>query len=173
MAAARFTTVLALLLAMLCAAACENTDPTPEEQQAVETAVRGYLFALAEAYSTLDINVLEGHASPNEIAYVKKLLTELLQKTGDRLDADMVGFEIQSMSVFRSINATVRLVEVWDITRFGAADGIEKGRTENSIQNTLLQMRLVEGKWICIGRSIMSQETPIPDENPSQTEGPI
>jgi hypothetical protein len=112
-------------------------------------------------------------ASPNEIAYVQKLLTDLLQKTGDRLDADMVGFEIQSMSVFRSINATVRLVEVWDITRFGAADGIEKGRTENSIQNTLLQMRLVEGRWICIGRSIMSQETPIPDEKPSQTEGPI
>ena len=172
MAVARFTTVLALLLAMLCAAACENTDPTPEEQQAVETAVRGYLFALAEAYSTLDINVLEGHASPNEIAAVLKLLTELLQMTGDRIDADLVGFEIQSMSVFRSINATVRLVEVWDITRYGAADGIEKGRTENSIQNTLLQMRLVEGKWICIGRSIMSQETPIPVETPSPTESP-
>ncbi len=172
MAAPRNMMVLALLLAMLLAAACENTDPTPEQRQAVETAVRGYLFALAEAYSTLDINVLEGHASPNEIAAVLKLLTELLQMTGDRIDADLVGFEIQSMSVFRSINATVRLVEVWDITRYGAADGIEKGRTENSIQNTLLQMRLVEGKWICIGRSIMSQETPIPDEIPSPTEEP-
>ena len=172
MAAARSMTVLMLLLAMLFTAACENTDPTPEERIAVEAAVRGYLFALAEAYSTLDINVLEGHASPNEIAFVQKLLTDLLQKTGDRIDADMVGFEIQSMSVFRSINATVRLVEVWDIMRFGAADGIEKGRTENSIQNTLLQMRLVEGKWICIGRSIMSQETPIPDENPALTEDP-
>jgi hypothetical protein len=138
----------------------------------VETAVRGYLFALAEAYSTLDINVLEGHASPNEIAYVQKLLSDLLQKTGDRIDAEMVGFEIQSMSVFRSINATVRLLEVWDITRYGAADGIEKGRTENSIQSTLLQMRLVEGTWICIGRSIMSQETPIPDDVTSFGEDP-
>jgi hypothetical protein len=84
----------------------------------------------------------------------------------------MVGFEIQSMSVFRSINATVRLLEVWDITRYGAADGIEKGRTENSIQSTLLQMRLVEGTWICIGRSIMSQETPIPDDLPSTEKDP-
>jgi hypothetical protein len=142
------------------------------EAQVVETAVRGYLFALAEAYSTLDINALEGHASPNEIAYVQKLLTDLLQKTGDRIDAEMVGFEIQSMSVFRSINATVRLLEVWDITRYGAADGIEKGRTENSIQSTLLQMRLVEGKWICIGRSIMSQETPIPEDVSPAEEGP-
>jgi len=149
----------------------ENTDPTPAERQEIENAVRGYLFALAEAYSTLDINVLEGHASPNEIAHVQKLLTELLQKTGDRIDAEMVGFEVQSLSVFRSINATVRLLEVWDITRVGAADGIEKGRT-NSIQNTLLQMRLVEGKWICVGRSIMTQETPVPEEPPSATGEP-
>ena len=172
MAAFRSMTVLALLLMMLLASACENTDPTPQESQAVEAAVRGYLFALAEAYSTLDINALEGHASPNEIAYVQKLLTELLQKTGDRLDAEMVGFEIQSMSVFRSINATVRLVEVWDITRYGATDGIEKGRTENSIQNTLLQMRLVDGTWICVGRSIMSQETPVPEDTPFSTGDP-
>ena len=172
MATARSMTVFALLPALLLVAACENTEPSPEQRQAVETAVRGYLFALAEAYSTLDINALEGHASPNEIAYVQKLLTDLLQKTGDRIDAEMVGFEIQSMSVFRSINATVRLLEVWDITRYGAADGIEKGRTENSIQSTLLQMRLVEGKWICIGRSIMSQETPIPDDASSPEEDP-
>jgi hypothetical protein len=171
MAVKRCIMVPALILAMLFAAACENTDPTPEERQAVEAAVRGYLDALAEAYSTLDVSVLEGHASPNEIAYVKKLLTELLQKTGDRLDAEMVGFEIQSMSVFRDINATVRLWEVWDITRVGAADGIEKGRT-TSIQNTLLQMRLVDGRWICVGRSIMSQETPVPEEEPSPTEVP-
>jgi hypothetical protein len=169
---ARSIMVLALSLVTLFVAACENTDPSPEQRQAVETAVRGYLFALAEAYSTLDINVLEGYASPNEIAHVQKLLSDLLQKTGDRIDAEMVGFEIQSMSVFRSINATVRLLEVWDITRYGAADGVEKGRTENSIQSTLLQMRLVEGTWICIGRSIMSQETPIPDDLPSTEEDP-
>ena len=170
MAASRSMTVLMLLLAMFLASACENTDPKPEERQAIDFAVRGYLIALAEAYSTLDINVLEGHASPNEIAHVQKLLTELLQKTGDRIDADMIDFDIQSMSVFRGINATVRLWEVWDITRYGAADGIEKGHT-TSIQHTLLQMRLIDGKWICIGRSIMSQETPIPEESPSPTEG--
>jgi hypothetical protein len=168
---ARSLTVLAVLLAMLVAAGCENTEPSPEVRQLVETAVREYLGALAEAYSTLDVRVLEGHASPNEIAHVKKLLTELLQKTGDRLDAEMVGFEIQSMSVFRSINATVRLLEVWEVTRIGAANGVEKGHT-TSIQHTLLQMRLVKGTWICVGRSIMSQETPIPEESPSPTEDP-
>jgi len=168
--AARYMTVL-VLLAMLFTAACENTEPSPEVRLEIETAVTGYLDALADAYSTLDINVLEGHASPNEVAHVKKLLTELLQKTGDRIDADLISFDIQSMSVFRSINATVRLWEVWDITRVGAADGIEKGHT-TSIQHTILQMRMVDGRWICVGRSIMSQETPIPDEEPSPTVDP-
>jgi len=171
MTVARSLTVFAVSLAVLFAAACENTEPSPEVRLEIENAVTGYLEALADAYSTLDVNVLEGHASPNEIAHVKKLLTELLQKTGDRIDADLINFDIQSMSVFRSINATVRLWEVWDITRVGAADGIEKGHT-TSIQHTILQMRIVDGTWICIGRSIMSQETPIPDEEPSPKVDP-
>jgi hypothetical protein len=168
MTAARSLTVLTVLLATLFVAACENTEPSPEVRLEVDTAVRGYLDALAEAYSTLDVSGLEGHASPNEIAHVKKLLTELLQKTGDRIDADLINFDIQSMSMFRSINVTVRQWEVWDITRVGAGDGIEKGHT-TSIQHTILQMRIVDGTWICVGRSIMSQETPIPDEEPSPT----
>jgi hypothetical protein len=156
--------VVALSVAMLVAAACENTDPSPEEAQAIEEAVSGYLTALAKAYSTLDINVLEGHASTNEIAAVQKLLTELLQSTGDRIDAELIGFEIETMSVFRGINATVRLIEVWNITRYGAATGEEKGRFESTIQKTLLQLRLIDGRWIVVGRSNLEQETPVPVE---------
>ncbi len=164
--------VFALSTAMLLALACEDSGPTPQQRETIETAVRGYLGALAEAYSTLDPNVLDGFASPNEKAAVHKLLKELLQKSGDRIDAELVGFDVQSLSVFREINATVRLIEVWNITLYGAADGIEKGKTENSIQYTLLQMRLVDGRWIVIGRSIMKQETPIPEtEQPAAADG--
>jgi len=113
---AKHRIVLVLALTMLVTAGCENTDPTPAQREAVETAVRGYLFALAEAYSTLDTSVLEGHASPNEILAVRKLLRQLAQ-TGDRIDSELIGFEVESMSVFRHVNATVRLIEVWDVTR--------------------------------------------------------
>ena len=166
---AKPTIVLVLALAMLVAAGCENTDPTPAQREAVETAVRGYLFALAEAYSTLNTGVLEGHASPNEILAVRKLLRQLAQ-TADRIDAELIGFEVESMSVFRHINATVRLIEVWDVTRYGAFDGREKGRNPSSLQSTLLQMRLVDGTWIVVGRSILSRETPIPEEQPPTPE---
>ncbi len=160
-AVTRLPVLMVLALAVL-GVACEDTEPDAGERGAIEAAVRGYLFALAEAYSTLDTSVLEPHASPNEIAAVRKLMKELLQKTGDRIDAEMVGFDIQAIKMFRGINSTVRLIEVWNITRYGAGDGIEKGFTENSIQNTILQMRLVDGVWKCVGRSILSRETPLP-----------
>ncbi len=166
---AKHMIVLVLALAVLAAAGCENTEPTAAQREAVETAVRGYLFALAEAYSTLDTSVLEGHASPNEIAAVRKLLKQLVQ-TADRIDAELIGFEVETMAVFRHINATVRLIEVWDVTRYGAFDGREKGRNPSSLQNTLLQLRLVDGTWIVVGRSILNRETPVPEEQPPTPE---
>jgi hypothetical protein len=159
---AKHMIVLVLALGALISVGCENTNPTAAQREAVETAVRGYLFALAEAYSTLDTSVLEGHASPNEIAAVRKLLKQLVQ-TADRIDAELIGFEVETMAVFRHINATVRLIEVWDVTRYGAFDGREKGRNPSSLQSTLLQMRLVDGTWIVVGRSILSRETPVPE----------
>ncbi len=166
----RKTLVIALIGSALIMAGCENTDPTPAERQAVETAVRGYLDALAQSYSTLDTSPLEGYASPNEILAVKKLLRDLLQKTGDRIDATLVGFEVESIVVFRSVNATVKLLEVWDITRYGAADGVEKGRYESTLQRTLLQLRLVEDRWLIVGRSNLSQETPVPEADPGNED---
>lgn len=171
MNAVRSVLSVGLAAAVLLAAGCENTEPNEQQRAAVEASVRGYLDALAEAYSTLDPSALEGHASPNEIAAVRNLLEELLQSTGDRVDASLTGFEIESMSVFRGINATVRLVEVWDITRYGAATGIEKGRFENTLQYTLLQLRLVDGTWLVVGRSNLKQETPLPVPESSPEAG--
>ena len=173
MAPTRAILVVVLALATLVAAGCENTEPSPSEEAAITLAVSGYLDALAEAYSTLDADVLEGHASPNEIAAVHKLLKELLQTTGDRIDAQLMGSEIETMTVFRGINATVRLTEVWDITRYGAADGIEKGHFESTIQRTLLQLRLIDGRWVIVGRSNLEQETPVPQPDAASTESEV
>jgi hypothetical protein len=169
----RSALVFGLTLAMLAAVGCENTDPSPDERALIEQAVGGYLNALAEAYSTLDTSALEGHASPNEIAAVRKLLKELLQNTGDRIDAQLTGFDIETISVFRGINASVRLIEVWDITRYGAADGIEKGRFESTVQRTLLQLRLIDGHWLVVGRSNLEQFTPVPETQPTAVENPV
>jgi len=52
---------------------------------------------------------------------------------------------------------------VWDVVRYNATSGVEKGRTPDSIQYSLLQLRKVDGKWLVIGRSVLQRETPIPD----------
>ena len=153
---------VAVLVAMVAGlAACGGPAGNADDPQRgeVEHAVDVYLEALAQAYSTFDVTPLEGVASPNEIEAVK-LMLQRLSMGGDRLEARLLGYEYEGLEVFREVNATVRLVEIWDITRFDAFSGREKGHNPNSWQKTLLQLRRVDGTWIVIGRSILEQATP-------------
>ena len=70
-----------------------------------------------------------------------------------------MGIEITGFDIFRQVNASVALVEVWDIIRFEALTGREKGRTNGSVQTTLLQLRRIDGVWQVIGRNIVDRET--------------
>jgi hypothetical protein len=150
------------LAALLIPAGCENTAASPAERAAVEAAISGYLDALAAAYSSLELSGLEEWASPNEILAVRKLLTDLA-RTGDRIEASLLGYQVDHLEVFREINATVRLVEIWDVVRFDAFSGVEKGRTPESIQNTIIQLRLVDERWVVVGRVVTQRETPVPE----------
>ena len=153
---------MVLVLLVMSAVGCENSQPDPAERAAIESAVDGYLDALAEAYSNLDVSPLEEWASPNEVVRIRNLLKGLAQ-SGDRVESTQRTYHVDHLEIFREINATVRLVEVWDVVRYDAFTGVEKGRTENSIQNTLLQLRKVDGRWIVIGRTVLERATPIPD----------
>jgi hypothetical protein len=148
---------------------CGTDEPTQEERAAVEGAVHGYLGALAQSYSTLDLSHLEGHASPVEIRNVRNLLQQLAN-TGDRVEATLVGIEITGLDVFRNVNASVALVEVWDLIRFDARNGQEKGRTDGSVQSTLIQLRRIEGDWQVIGRHILDRETGPPLDEEGEEE---
>jgi hypothetical protein len=137
---------------------CGAAEPTQEERAVVEEAVRGYLGALARSYSTLDLSHLEGHASPVEVRNVRNLLQQLAN-SGDRIEATLVGFEVTGLDIFREVNASVGLVEVWDLVRFDALTGREKGRTNGSVQTTLIQLRRIDGVWQVIGRHVLDRET--------------
>lgn len=149
--------IAAAVLAVACLG-CGTDEPSQEEQFAVEQAVRGYLDALARSYSTLDLSHLEGHASPVEVRNVRNLLQQLAN-SGDRVEATLVGFEITGLDIFRNVNASVAMVEVWDLIRFDALNGNEKGRTSGSVQTTLIQLRRIDGDWQVIGRHILDRET--------------
>lgn len=154
----RLASILAVVVLAATLTGCAAAGPSPEERAAVETAVRGYLDGLARSYSTLDLSHLEGHASPVEVRNVRNLLQQLAN-SGDRVEATLVGIEVTGLDIFRGVNASVGLVEVWDLVRFDALNGREKGRTDGSVQSTLIQLRNIEGDWQVIGRHIVDRET--------------
>lgn len=163
--------IAALLLA---ASGCERTEPDPADRAALEQLIHDYLDGLAQAYSSMSVQPLEGLASPNEIAAVRQLLRQLAG-TGDRLEASLRNIEIEHLEVFRSVNATARLTEVWDVTRYDAFNGRAKGRSEGSLQSTILQFRKVDGRWIVVGRSILQrpEETPVEAVPPTASPSPV
>ena len=154
----RLSAGVAVVVLSLALFSCGTAEPTPEERAAVENAATGYLAALAKSYSTLDLSHLEGYASPVEVRNVRNLLQQLAN-SGDRVEATLVGIEITGLDIFRGVNASVGLVEIWDLVRFDALTGREKGRTSGSVQTTLLQLRRIEGDWQVIGRHIVDRET--------------
>ena len=155
----RLVVAVAAIAGLGAALGCEQTTPDPEQAAAVEATVERYLDALSGAYTNLDVEPLVEWASPNEVARVRNLLQSLVQ-TGDRVESTLRGYQVDHLEMFREINATVRLIEVWDVVRYNAFTGEEKGRTADSIQKSVLQLRLVDGRWIVIGRTVLERETP-------------
>jgi hypothetical protein len=147
----RWVAVLPLAIAVLAAAGCEDTTANPEQSAALDRAVAGYLNALAESYSTLDVKPLEGWAAPVEVATVRRIVRSLVV-TSDRVDAKLRSYQIEKIAMFRGMNATVETLEVWDIVRYDAFTGAEKGRIDGSVQKAVLQLRQVDGRWLVIGR---------------------
>ena len=153
----RWVAVLPLVIGLLAAAGCEDTTASPEQRAQLEPVVAGYLDALAESYSTLDVKPLEQWASPIEVGAVRRILRSLVT-TGDRLDATLRCYEIERVAMFRGVNATVWIVEVWDLVRYDAFSGKEKGRTDGSVQRTMLQLRQMDGRWVVIARSMVKED---------------
>jgi hypothetical protein len=155
----RRVAALAVLAGALAAAGCEDISASPAQRAEIERVVAGYLDALADSYSSLDTRPLEAWASPIEVATVRRILRSLVT-TGDRVEATLRSYQLDRMEVFRGINATVWVIEVWDLVRYDAFSGVEKGRTDGSVQQTMLQLRKSEVGWQVIARSIVQEPTP-------------
>lgn len=157
MSRVRSPMILVGLAMLILLAGCENTTPKPEVRADIELTVTTYLHALTRAYSTLSVEPLDGLAVGSEIGDVRKMLRGLAG-TGDRVEARMLEVDFSRVEVFREVNATVATTEVWDVTRYDAFNGREKGRNPTSIQDSIMQLRLVEGRWVVTARRVLGQE---------------
>jgi hypothetical protein len=157
MVVSRSLLVLGLGGVVLAGAGCENTTPDPEDRHVVEEVVTAYLHALTDAYSSLSVEPINDLATGAEVEDVRKLLRGMAG-TGDRVEARLLSVEFNRIEIFREINATVATTEVWDVTRFDAYNGREKGRNPTSIQDSIIQLRLMEGRWMVTARRVIGQE---------------
>ncbi|MCP4901648.1 MAG: hypothetical protein GY906_32190 [bacterium] len=153
----RMTGLLLLLPVVVLSLGCEDVTPTPAEQAAVEEVLTAYLDALADAYSNLDASGLEAVASRSEVHSVQQVLNTLAS-SGDRVEAILLGYEIERLDVFREVNATLRLTEIWDVARYDAYTGEEKVRNRQSVQTSIIQFRLMEGEWRITARRVFESD---------------
>ncbi|HHQ47636.1 MAG TPA: hypothetical protein ENK19_01965 [Acidobacteria bacterium] len=149
--------VVVVTLGMISLTGCENTTPTPQEREAITKTVRQYLNQLSDAYTNMDARRLKGVASKGEMAAVSKVLHRLAM-SGDRLEASLRRVDFEDIEVFRVVNATVKLLEVWDVRRLDAFNGKEKGRNPNTIQHSVIQLRKIDGKWLVTFRSVLETQ---------------
>ncbi len=133
---------------------CEDTTPTLEEREAISKTVLQYLQQLSDAYTNMDARRLKGVASKGEMASVSKVLHKLAM-SGDRLEATLLRADVEDVQVFRIVNATVKLLEIWDVRRLDAFNGTEKGHNPNTIQHSVIQLRKVDGKWLVTFRRVL------------------
>ncbi len=138
---------------------CENTEPSPEVRKEVVSAVRIYLDRLAQAYSEMDATLLEGYATEGEIRDTQALLHKL-RASGDRVEASLLRMDVLDVQVFRVVNATVTLLEVWDVMRLDYYTGKEKGHNPNTIQHSIIQLRKIDGKWMVTARRVQETNGP-------------
>jgi len=146
-----------LLIVVLVGQGCEDTKPSPAADDEIRGAVTLYLHQLAEAYSNLSVAPIESIATAREVSDVRKILKQLVS-TGDRLEAKLLSVDFDAVSVFREVNATVTTTEVWDVTRYDSGTGIEKGRNPTSVQKSVLQLRLIDGRWRVVARRVMETQ---------------
>ncbi len=137
--------------------ACEDTAPKPAERQEITKAVNVYLQHLADAYTNMDASRLKGVASKSEMLSVQGVLRKLAA-SGDRVEATLLRAEVEKMDVFRVINASVKLLEVWDVRRLDAYTGREKGRNPGTVQHSIIQLRKIDNAWIVTGRRVLETQ---------------
>ena len=146
-----------VLFVTLLGVGCEDTAPTAQDRLIVEEAVTRYLYALAEAYSSLSVEPLDEVATGNEIEEVRRTLRGLIG-TGDRVEARLLSVDYPSIAIFREVNATVTTTEVWEVTRFEAFTGRQRGHNPTSVQDAVIQLRLIDGSWKVSARRVVGQE---------------
>ena len=105
--------IFALLL--LATVACGSSEERQRaDTESIAAALELYLPRLGQAYSSGDLQPLDGLAAQKEIAAIEKRISDLADQ-GRVLEASFRELTIENVKIFNYANAYVTTVEVWDL----------------------------------------------------------
>ncbi|MFP3939313.1 MAG: hypothetical protein ACLF0P_03310 [Thermoanaerobaculia bacterium] len=135
-------------------------EPSPEAQEAdregIQDFLEDYLPALAEAYRTGDVDILDPYAAEKEQASIARRVDDLGER-GEVLAPELVSVQVEDVTSWAEVNAYVTTVEVWNIRTY--ATGSENVVREELGQTNRVKYQLQRDarRWRVFWREI--QET--------------
>lgn len=128
------------------------SDDEADRRQILEL-MESYLPRLAEAYETLEPQVLSGLAAEKEVLSVEKRIDDLLSE-GRMLKPTFHEVTIESLDVWNYANAYVTTVEVWDLHLY-ATGAEEPYRTIDGQRDRVKYQLKREGdSWLVLYRAV-------------------
>lgn len=150
----------ALLACVLPLVAAGCGGPSPEEQEAdrevIHAFLEDYLPALAQAYRTGDVDVLDPYAAEKEQAAIAHRVNELAEQ-GEVLAPELVSVQVEDVTGWAEVNAYVTTVEVWNVRTY--ATGSENVVREELGQTNRVKYQLQRdaGRWRVFWREIQER----------------
>ena len=149
-----FVVFLAAGGAFLGLGACESDrSADPEDEAQVLEMLEEYLPRLALAYSTSESSVLEGFAAEKEIAGLQGRIRDL-QNNSREIHPTFRSVRLESMKVWRHVNAYATTLEVWDLQVVKEGTDVVLSEVYNQSNRVKYQLKRRDDSWVVLFRQI-------------------
>lgn len=138
-----FLLCLILLLFSGCSSPLKN-DP---EASLIETTIRRYNRALADAYREMSVDPLQGIASEREIGKVNMIIMGFRAKN-QYMESGLKGIEFKEIKRNKENSADVETKEAWRFRYMDKKTGQEVKPWAETEYKLIYHMRKNEGKWL-------------------------
>lgn len=136
-----------LCLILLLFSGCNSPLKNDPEASLIETAIRRYNRALADAYREMSVDPLQGIASEREIGKVNMIIMGFRAKN-QYMESGLKGIEFKEIKRNKEDSADVETKEVWRFRYMDKKTGQEVKPWAEAEYKLIYHMRKNEGKWM-------------------------
>lgn len=136
-----------LILLLFLFSGCSSPFKNDPEASLIETAIRRYNRALADAYREMSVDHLHGIASEREIGKVNMIIMGFRAKN-QYMESGLKGIEFKEIKRNKEDSADVETKEAWRFRYIDKKTGQEVKPWAEAEYKLIYHMRKNEGKWL-------------------------